>query len=278
MQYSNFELKLNIIVCAVIVILLLFILKTVIKYFLNKKTLQITERIIIGQEEIQEDNVKIVTKENEILAIVSDGFGFNEAGKAASNICVNTIGRMFKNEEINERYHYFIKKSFNKTNHEVLTRIEEGKGGASVTAAIINKNKLYYGLVGDVMLAVFRKRELVRISEGHTMDEIAKKEYYQGHISKEDAVCTINNKKVLYYFGKEPFDHIEFCNVPITLYKNDIVVIMTRGIYENIRWIDIERILKKGKSNIEEACNEIIENTSQRKNGSIVLIKYCSSK
>ena len=53
---------------------------------------------------------------------------------------------------------------------------------------------------------------------------------------------------------------------------------MTRGIYENIRWIDLEKILKKGKSNIEEACNEIIENTSQMKNGSIVLIKYCSSK
>lgn len=278
MQNINDDMKFKLMIIIVISLVFLVALKKVIIYFLNKKPIKIAQRVVIGREEIQEDNIRIVSEPYGTLAVLGDGFGLNEAGRTASLVSVDTIARMFQREETSERFSYFFKKSFNKANHEVMNRIEEGRGGASVTSAIISDGNLYYGLVGNVMLAIYRNKELVRLSEGHNMSEVAKKEYQKGNISKEDAIHTIKNDKVLYYVGQEPFNHLEICDVPIKLYKNDMILVMSKGIYENIRWVDLEEILKEQKNDIEEACDIIVENTNQKVNGSIILMKYCCSK
>ena len=132
------------------------------------------------------------------------------------------------------------------------------------------------------MLAIFRNKELIRLSEGHAIDEVAKRAYYNGKIQKSDALYALKEKKLLYYVGQESFKNIEICEVPIELCKNDIIVLMSRGIYEGLRWIELEDILEKKNINMEVACEEIIEkvkyNDLNNCNGSIILMKYCRQK
>lgn len=277
-NYSN----LNLILLLGVSLLILFLIKSFLLEKINKKDLEIAKEISIGYEEIQEDYGEVLTSPNGTLAVLADGLGKNEAGRISSITSVKTIIKMFKEEGSKERVLYFFKKAFNKANREIIKRVEKDKGGASVLSVIITNNLLNYALVGDVMLAIFRNKELVKLSEGHSISEIAKREYYNGKLEKAKALYAIKEKKLLYYVGQESFKDIEISEIPIELYKDDIVVLMTKGIYEGLKWVEFEKILNNKKVHVNEICEEIMisiaNNNKSNCNGSIILIKYCGKK
>ena len=265
-----------------LLLIILLIIKNILLKKINIKDLEIAQEVTIGNEEIQEDYTEIVTKSYGTLAVLADGLGKNEAGRISSLVSVKTIAKMFTEEGSVHKINYFLKKAFNKANNEIIKRVERDKGGASVLSVIVNDNSLYYALVGDVMVAIFRNKELIRLSEGHAIDEVAKRAYYDGRIQKSEALYALKEKKLLYYLGQESFKNIEICEVPITLYKNDIIVLMSRGVYEGLRWIELEGMLGNKNINIEEICEEIIRkvenNNRNNSNGSIILMKYSGKK
>lgn len=270
----DYDLKL--ICCLFFAIIILLIIRRILTDKLTSEDLEISIRSVLGREEIQEDYMNIIKRPYGTLAILADGFGKNEAGKTASKVAVNFITEMFIKENSSNKIAYFFKKALMKANHEVIERIERDAGGTSVTVAFIKDNYLHYALVGNVMLAIFRGRELVKLSEGHNIDEIAKKAYVEGKVVKEDALYTMEREKLIYYLGKEPLSEIEISEVPIRLHKNDVVVLMNKGIYENIRWIEIEDVLEDRTLDLESKSDLIINRLNLRQNGSIILMKYCS--
>ncbi|NRT73846.1 protein phosphatase 2C domain-containing protein [Clostridium beijerinckii] len=277
-DYSN--LKFIFLLLAILILLLIarnFIIRRI-----YKQELEIANEIFIGNEEIQEDYSEVVNKSNGTMAVLADGLGKNEAGRISSIVAVKTISKLFKEEGNKEKITYFFKKAFNKASREIIKRVEKDKGGASVLSVIIYDNLLSYALVGDVMLAIFRNKELVKLSKGHSISEVAKKEYYNGKIQKDEALYALKEKKLLYYIGQESFRDIEISETPIELQKNDIIILMSRGVYEGLRWIEIERILGNKKANINEICGQIMENVKDNNknncNGSIMLMRYCGKK
>ena len=270
----DYDLKL--ICCLFFAIIILLIIRRILTDKLTSEDLEISIRSVLGREEIQEDYMNIIKRPYGTLAVLADGFGKNEAGKTASKVAVNFITEMFIKENSSNKIAYFFKKALMKANHEVIERIERDAGGTSVTVAFIKDNYLHYALVGNVMLAIFRGRELVKLSEGHNIDEIAKKAYVEGKVVKEDALYTMEREKLIYYLGKEPLSEIEINEVPIRLHKNDVVVLMNKGIYENIRWIEIEDVLEYRTLDLESKSDLIINRLNLRQNGSIILMKYCS--
>jgi len=265
-----------------IVLIILLIIRNILSKKINKKDLEIAQEVCIGYEEIQEDYADAVSASYGTLAVLADGIGKNEAGRISSIVSVKMITKMFKEEGSVQRITYFFKKAFNKVNHEIIKRVDKDKGGASVLSVVVTEDLLYYALVGDVMLGIFRDKELIRLSEGHALGEVAKREYYNGKLQRSEALYALKEKKLLYYVGQESFKNIEICETPIELYKNDIIVLMSRGIYEGLRWIEFEDILGKKNIHMEIACEEIIEkvkaNDIKHCNGSIILMKYSGKK
>lgn len=277
-NYTNFKF----ILVLLGILLLLIIIKSFLLRRIYKKNLEIAKEVSIGYEEIQEDYVEVVNSNNGTMGVLADGLGMNEAGRISSIVAVKTIIKMFKEEGSKEKLTYFFKKAFNKANHEIIKRVERDKGGASVLSVIVNEDLLSYALVGDGMLAIFRDKELIRISEGHSISEIAQKEYYNGKIEKREALYALKEKKLLYHVGQESFKHIEISEVPIELYKNDIIILMSRGVYEGLRWIEFEEILGQKKAKTNELCRAIMDSVSNNNkrncNGSIILMKYVGKK
>ena len=270
----------NIIVYLFISLLILLAVKNILIYFKNRKNIDVGNRTIIGKEEIQEDYSQIICKDYGSLAVIGDGFGKNGIGKISSIIGVKTIINEFEKEPIGRNVPYFFKSSYIKGNKEVLKRIESENGGTSLLSAIIVDNLLYYSLVGEAMICVFRKGELIKLSNGHTMGEVAKAKYSDGKIMREKALAVINKEKILYYMGQESFKNIEIIDNPIKLEKNDVVVLMSKGIYKNIYWVELEELLSR---NIKPymMCEEIIDRVkcnTDNCNGSIILIKYLRNK
>jgi len=262
-----------------IVLSMLLVLKQMLFYFLKKEKLRIFTYSKTGDEEIQEDYFEIVKNKDAALVSMSDGLGKNEAGRISSAASVKTIEKMFLDEYSNEKINYFFYKSFNKVNHEIIKRVEKNKGGTSNLSVIIDKENLYYASLGNVMLALFRKNELIKLNESHCINEVAKREYYKGKIERIEALQVLNNKKILYYLGQENYDSSKIEIDSVKLEKNDLLLIMSKGIYENIRWIDFENILSENRNHLDIALNEIISETEENKygtinkNGSIVVIK-----
>lgn len=262
-----------------IVLSMLLILKQILFYFLKKEKLRIFTYSKTGDEEIQEDYFDIAKNKDATLVSMSDGLGKNEAGRISSIASVKTIEKMFLDEYSNEKINYFFYKSFNKVNHEIIKRVEKNKGGTSNLSIIIDKENLYYASLGNVMLALFRKNELIKLNESHCINEVAKREYYKGKIERIEALQVLNNKKILYYLGQENFDNSKIEMENIKLEKNDLILIMSKGIYENIRWVNLENILSENKKHLDIALNEIILETEENKhgrinkNGSIVIMK-----
>ena len=258
-------------------LIILIIIRTIILYYINKKDIEVAQKIIIGYEEIQEDEIGIADTDAGVLGVLADGLGKSEAGKVSSIYAVKTIRDMFIREGSNEMYKYFFNKAYNKANHEIITRVEKDKGGASVLSVIINDGYLHYALIGDAMLSIYRKDELFRISKGHSIDEVAKKQYIDGRMQKQEAVSVYKEKKLLYYLGQESSKDIEMNDTPIKLKKGDIVVLMSKGIFKGIKWIKLEGILG-GKNKLEEISSQIIANVQSNCNGSILLMKYKANK
>ena len=261
-----------------VVLIILLIIRNILLKRINKKDLEIAQEVTIGYEEIQEDFADIVSTSYGTLAVLADGLGKNEAGRISSIVAVKTIIKMFKEEGNVDKITYFFNKVFKKANHEIVNRVEKDKGGASVLSVIVTNNLLNYALVGDVMLAIFRNKELIKLSSGHSISEVAQKEYYKGKLQKTEALYALKEKKLLYYVGQESFKNIEICESPIELYKNDIVVLMSRGVYEGLRWVEFEEVLGNKKAKLSEMCEEIMENVKDNYksncNGSIILMKY----
>lgn len=230
----------------------------------------------IGEEEYDENNFLVSDFKNITMAVMADGHGKNFVGAKSSKIAVKTFDDVFRGFNVLDNMNYFFQRSFNLANKEILKYIDDEIGGTSLACAIIKSGLLHYALAGNVKIYLFRNKEIIPLGEGHTVDIYAKKSFYNGKLCKEKALKALKNKRLLNYLGEDGFNEIEVYDEPIKLKRNDIIILMTKGIYETVPFMKLEEILEE---NFNSACKKIEKefkkNKNHRKeNGSIILMKY----
>ena len=141
-----------------ILFLYLFILLLAVIRFTDKEKGKVMRRfrvgkaMTIGTRQVQEDDYGICHSMERFLAVLADGMGKNYGGKVSSRIAVDTMKDMFADYQETENPVYFFQKSFSQVNREILNQLDEGRGGASLGAALIRDNFLYYAVAGNVKL------------------------------------------------------------------------------------------------------------------------------
>lgn len=232
----------------------------------------------IGDREVQEDNFGIFSTKMGVLLVLADGMGRKYGGKIASRIAVEIFSDLFNEYKSFENPQYFFRKAFNAANRAILNKVEDEKGAACVAAAMLAGNTLYYALVGNSKIAVYRGGDLVPISEGHTIDILAKQKYRKGSLTKESALALLDSHRLYNFVGQDGFKDIELFSEPLALRKGDIVVIMSDGVYECLKWREIEAILAEGTDSQKQAL-EIIERINrskkQNKDNASILLYRC---
>lgn len=230
----------------------------------------------IGSREIQMDYFAIEENENGLLAVLADGMGREAGGRIAAKTVISVFQKIFREYNMLDHPSYFFQKTFQTANREILKQLDEGKGMAAVGAVMLQQGFLYYALVGNVKIAVYRNQELVLLGTGHTVDVLAEDKYYQGVLTREDALAMLNEKRVYNYLGRDDFKKIEFYDKPVRLRKNDIVAVFSNGMYEGVAWNRIEDCLSRKKSCKNKAL-ELVEAVNGKKgdkdNASIILIR-----
>jgi protein phosphatase len=139
-----------------------------------------------------EDSVTIVkNKQGEILLAVADGMGGHKGGEIASSIAITHIGKRFidtstvgnKEDAIN-----FLKEIVSEANMLLYKYTEanpESSGmGTTIVMALITKDFLLYGNIGDSSGYALKNQKLYKITSDHTLVNLLVK---SGELTEEEA-------------------------------------------------------------------------------------------
>ncbi len=211
----------------------------------------------LGEREIQQDHLGSALGDEGTLMVLADGMGRGEGGKIAARIAVEVFQDLYNEYQTFDKPQYYFKRAFNLANHRILTVLEERQGMASVAVAMVRDGRLYYALVGSVQVAVFRNGNLIPVTEGQTIDVIARHQYEEGRLSKQTAIKLLEQQRLYNVLGTYEFRDIEFFSKPLELYDDDVVVLMTDGVTHALKWVDIEDALDQGTTPEEMAWNVI---------------------
>lgn len=231
----------------------------------------------IGDREVQEDEFGILESDEGIMAVLADGMGKAFGGKIAARIAVQTFLDVFEDRSTFYKPQYSLRKAFQGANREILNRLEDEQGSACVAAVVIQNRRLYYAAAGNVQAAVFRSHELTPVTSGHTISVLARQKYEEGKLTREEAVSLLDRHRLYNFVGQDGFREIEFFDTPIILHGGEYILLMSDGLYETVRWKDIEDCLD-GNGSCQEKAYRIIElvNRSDQEakdNGAVVIIR-----
>ena len=230
-----------------------------------------------GSREIQADMTEIRKTRAGVLAILADGIGRENTGRVCAQIALDAAADAYEPYEVLTNPEYLFRTVCREANARIQKTIGERRGGACLGLAFLGNGHLYYGVVGDVRIALYRGGELIPLSQGHTLDVLARQAYEAGRISKKEAVWSMEEKRRWNYLGMDGFREIEIPERPIRLKRDDLVVMVSRGIWQALSGADLEDLLAGGESPQEKA-RQIVwaagrKPGDDKENGSAVILR-----
>ena len=240
-------------------------------------SLEIASAQIIGRREINADVFEWSAHQGKTLIVVANGIGTGTRGRTAALAAADSIARTFELQGLLANPAYFFNQAFRNANEAVLRYVPDGTAGASVLCALVTDGTLCYALAGNCRIAVFRKDTLIPLSEGQTLDVLARDAYKRQEIKREEALTAGHEKRIYNYVGKDHFREMEMFDIPVRLKPGDSIVLMTDGVYDFCPGLELERILRMRKNCEQKAqavMNQLTEkNHPQQDNATIVLAR-----
>ncbi|MDK2967960.1 PP2C family serine/threonine-protein phosphatase [Lacrimispora sp.] len=231
----------------------------------------------MGDKEIQSDLAGFESSSAGTLAVLTDGMGKANTGKVCAQTAMDCVLDAYQPYQVLHNPEYFFKTAFYEANQRVQKTLGERRGGACLAAVFVNGFTFHYGLAGDIRIALFRNQELIPISKGQTLNVLALNAYQDGVLSRQEAIWTMEEDRIWNYLGVDGFRDIEICDQPIRLKQGDIIVMLTKGIFDVLSWAETEDVLLRDYTLKEKADNLVMEAERKKgmdkENGSVVLIK-----
>ncbi|MBR3622058.1 MAG: SpoIIE family protein phosphatase [Selenomonadaceae bacterium] len=228
----------------------------------------------IGERAIQADFLGSALGDYGAVLVIADGKGRGNDSKIAAKLAVETFLDLYADYQFFDKPQYYFQRAFRLANQKILNVLQEC-AGASAGAVLIHRNTMYYALVGSIQISVYRSGNLVPVSEGQTVDMLARRAFKAGRIQRETAISLLKEERAFNTLGQDGFHDIEFFSKPLTLEKGDIAVLMTDGVFHALKWREIEEAVKKGGSptDIAERITVAVEKSdaTDKDNASVIL-------
>ncbi|MDE6847459.1 MAG: SpoIIE family protein phosphatase [Lachnospiraceae bacterium] len=230
-----------------------------------------------GNKEIQADAMDIMITEAGKLAVLADGIGRENTGKVCAALAVKEFMDAFSFYRTLHNPEYFFERTMYGLHRSMQKVLEERQGGASVGVVFLAEEKLYYAMAGQVRVALLRGGELIPLCDGQTIGVLAQRAYQEGKLGRQETIWSLGDKDLWNYVGKDGFCQMELCEVPVQLKKGDLVVLMTKGIYEEAAYAEIERVLTNEMLTAQSKADRIVQCADRspaqdKDNGSIMVL------
>jgi protein phosphatase len=134
--------------------------------------------------DLDEDSIAVVRidtlyssrKKEYVLLVLADGLGGHNAGEIASSLGIKTVAEFISKVLVsvnNGNYSELLKSAISEANNAIFNYAIENPEchgmGTTIVAAIIDRDNLHAGNVGDSRLYIINKKDIRQITVDHTL-------------------------------------------------------------------------------------------------------------
>ena len=193
--------------------------------------------------------------------VVADGVGGGNAGEIASRTAVSQIANYIVEhpiEETGDKYKIasYFQNCLDKVNghiFEMANKYTANRGMATTIVVVYaGRGKAYITNVGDSRAYLFRSGQLTQLTEDHTYANTLEK---AGVLPPEQEKTDERKNVITRAMGAEPDVEPDFFQVDIA--ADDIIIMCTDGLYDEVREDEIVEVLSEGRT-MSETCSELV--------------------
>jgi len=230
--------------------------------------------------ERNEDSVNIVENASgEILMAVADGMGGHKDGEVASSIALNHIATRFKsissvgNKEDAINWIREIVKEANALIYKYVAEHKESAGmGTTMVLAILTKDFLLIGNIGDSSGYVIKNKKLHKVTVDHTLVNLLVK---SGEITEEDAKNHPKKNVLMRALGASPDVEMDIFNVELGV---DGILLCSDGLTNMLDDDTIMKVLNNNEMDIDEKLDKLIFKANNRGGSDNISIAYLNKE
>lgn len=224
-----------------------------------------------------EDSVTILKNEsNEFLLVVADGMGGHRKGEVASSIVVSRLGKRFnetpsigtKLDAVN-----WLNDNINEINQEILQYGEENvdsKGlGTTVVVALLTKNYLIFGNIGDSSGYVIKNNKLHKVTHDHTLVNLL---VDAGNLTEEEAKTHPKKNVLMKALGASEKVDVDIFDIVDMEY--DAIMLCSDGLTNMLSDEQIEKVLIDPELEAEEKVEKLIRKCNARGGNDNISVAY----
>lgn len=223
-----------------------------------------------------EDSVTIVKNmSGEHLMMVADGMGGHRAGEIASSMVVTHLGSRFKDlSTIGTKFDAinWLNENINTINTNILKYTEENPEstgmGTTIVLALLTKDFLIFGNIGDSSGFVFKNNKLYKITKDHTLVNLL---VDAGKLTKEEALNHPKKNVLMKALGTESKQVLDIFDVDTNV---DAIMLCSDGLTNMLTVSQIEKVLNDKELKIEEKLIKIIKKCNARGGTDNISIAY----
>lgn len=222
-----------------------------------------------------EDSVIILkNSENEYLMAIADGMGGHSAGEVASSIAISYLGKHFSETFLNLSKVdavEWIRDCVNEINTLIFQHEKthpESKGmGTTLVMAILTKEYLLFGNIGDSSGFVMKDNKLHKVTYDHTLVNLL---VSAGELTKEEASVHPKKNVLMKALGASTEIDVDIfdCDMEITE-----VLLSSDGLTNMLEEEQIEKVLLE-ENEIEEKVIKLINKANNRGGTDNISVAY----
>ena len=217
-----------------------------------------------GGREYNEDSVGHQVIGTNGIFVVADGLGGHQFGELASACVIETLVGDFDGD-FNNNPTKWLEEQIKLSNQRILEHQREKSAilKSTVVALAIDNGKAVWANVGDSRLYFIRDRELISITNDHS---VAYKKYKAGEISREQIKTDEDQSCLLRTLGGEDRNQPEIYDHNVKVKVDDAFMLCSDGVWEYIS--DEEVLIDYLKSqNAQEWAENLLLRLMDRING-----------
>lgn len=174
------------------------------------------------------------------LFVVADGMGGHAAGEVASEIAVSTIGELAPDHADAEA----LGRAVEEANRDIINAAIAGQGregmGTTVTAAILERNRLVIAQVGDSRAYLLHNGELTQLTRDHSL---MANMIEAGQITPEEARFHPNRSVITRALGNDPDTVPDLYEINVE--DGDRLLLCSDGLYSMLDDNEIAAVMRR---------------------------------
>ncbi len=199
------------------------------------------------------------------LAVLADGMGGLDHGRAASSLAVKTFLDAYHCKTEQEEIPLALERAALEANAAVWSLAEqagsEGNVGTTLVAAAFDQNSLHWISVGDSALYLFRDESLSLLTTSHIYANELDEKAATGSISHETALNDPQREALTSYLGIRELQEMDRSTEPFLLLAGDRIVLCSDGLFKTLTTPELSAELS---ADPQQACEALVQKTLEK--------------